>query len=200
METETNMQAHILIEVDQAIVHRLVGKYKTLYTQGVCKIAEISNPSEASVYFLNINSFYYTLTKSVTFAKIQFEDTVSYLFSHFNHGLSTITLPKNNEVIGRFEEIISKIIVLKNFDVAIHEEEFFAKVQENCPNIEKEPIVNNDKIKQAIMWTGKKLETGVVLVGDYFTKGVHFIGEYIYEKVDQPINKPEVSPVVKEKV
>lgn len=83
-------------------MHRLVSKEKTLYTEGVCKIAKIDSAHETPVYFLNINSFYYTLSKSDTFARLEFDYSVSYVFSHFDNGLSAITLLKDDGLIHNF--------------------------------------------------------------------------------------------------
>ncbi len=113
METEKDIKANILIEIKDAVMHRFVKKEKTLYTEGTCKIAKIQNAGESPVYFLNINSFYYTLTKSILFVKLEFEDSVSYIFSHFDNGMSSITFSKNDEIVHNFDEIISNAAELK---------------------------------------------------------------------------------------
>ena len=64
-----------------------------MYTSGTLKIAKIDSAHDSSVYFMNINSFYYTLSKSASFTKIRYDDTVSYIFSHFENGLSSLTFP-----------------------------------------------------------------------------------------------------------
>lgn len=104
-------------------MHRFVSKEKSLFTSGsllfyvgTCKIAKIENPNQNVVYFINLNSFYYTLNRSVIFARLEYADTVSYLFPHFDNGLSSITLIKKDEIIHNFEEIISNAAVLVTFD------------------------------------------------------------------------------------
>lgn len=95
MEGERDIKANILIQLDNTVMHRFVNKDKALFTSGICKVAKIENPNQNVVYFINLNSFYYTLNKSITFAKIEYDDTVSYLFTHFDNGLSSLTLLKN---------------------------------------------------------------------------------------------------------
>ena len=41
METEKDIKANILIQVNDAVMHRFISKDKTLYTEGTCKIAKI---------------------------------------------------------------------------------------------------------------------------------------------------------------
>jgi hypothetical protein len=63
---------------------------------GNCKVAKIDNPTtQNTVYFINLNSFYYTLNKGVIFARLEYDDTVSYVFPHFDNGLSALTILKN---------------------------------------------------------------------------------------------------------
>ena len=51
---------------------------------------------------MNLNSFYYTLNNSVVFVRLTYDDTVSYLFPHFDTGLSSITLLKNEQTVHNF--------------------------------------------------------------------------------------------------
>jgi hypothetical protein len=84
---------------------------------GNCKIAKIDNPTtQNTVYFINLNSFYYTLNKNVIFARLQYDDTVSYLFPHFDNGLSSLTILKSPEKVHNFEEIISNASNLLPFE------------------------------------------------------------------------------------
>ena len=127
MDPDTpEINAHILFEADHVIMHRLVRKDKSLFSEGidsfvvgVCKLAKIDNPNQRVVYFFNINSFYYTLNKDVTFARIEYEDTVSYLFPHFDNGLSSVTLLKSSPAIYSFEEIIRNASNLLDFKEAL---------------------------------------------------------------------------------
>jgi hypothetical protein len=84
-------------------MHRFIGQVKSFFASGIqinklglLKIAKIDSSNNRTVYFINLNSFYYTLNKSITFAKIVYDDTISYIFPHFDNGLSSITLPKND--------------------------------------------------------------------------------------------------------
>jgi hypothetical protein len=59
---------------------------------GLCKIAKLDHGKDSFVYFINLNSFYYTIHKDIVFIKLVYEDTISYLFPHFDKGLSSITI------------------------------------------------------------------------------------------------------------
>lgn len=82
-------------------------------------MAKIENPNQHTVYFLNLNSFYYTLNKEVLFARIQYDDTISYLFPHFDSGLSSVTILTNSPHVHNFEEILSNAATLMSFDEAV---------------------------------------------------------------------------------
>ena len=75
--------------------------------QGSCKIAKIENTNQNIVYFINLNSFYYTLTKNTHFVRLVYDDTMSYLFPHFDNGLSSLTLLKASPLLHNFEEILT---------------------------------------------------------------------------------------------
>jgi hypothetical protein len=79
------------------------------------KIAKIDSPNNKTVHFLNLNSFYYTVNKATTFAKLEYTETVSYIFPHFDNGLSSITLLKSDPHIPSLEETISNIATLLPF-------------------------------------------------------------------------------------
>lgn len=70
MQADQDIKANILIEIENTAMHRFVSKEKSLFTSGTCKVAKIDNPNQNTVYFINLNSFYYTLNKSVVFAKL----------------------------------------------------------------------------------------------------------------------------------
>lgn len=113
---QKDISATILIEVPNTMMHRFVEKQSSLFTSGTCKIAKIDNPNHDIVYFINLNSFYYTLNKSVAFIKIVYDDTVSYLFPHFDTGLSSITLLKNSPMVNNFDEILKNAAVLLTWE------------------------------------------------------------------------------------
>jgi len=84
MEKEgSDVSAKILLEVRDATMHRYINNKKSLFTSGICKIAKIDHTNGSTIYFINMNSFYYTLRKEITFVKIAYEQSVSYLFPHF---------------------------------------------------------------------------------------------------------------------
>ena len=84
---------------------------------------------------MNLNSFYYTLNKEVLFAKVEYEDTISYLFPHFDNGLSSITIIKSAPYLHNFEEILSNAATLLNYEEAVKNEVVREKIMLHCPNI-----------------------------------------------------------------
>lgn len=82
---------------------------------GTCKIAKIDHTNGSTIYFINMNSFYYTLRKEITFVKIIYEQSVSYLFPHFQNGLSCISLPKTSPSIHNLEEILGNAAILTDY-------------------------------------------------------------------------------------
>lgn len=100
MKQETSdVNAKVLLEVKDMVMHRFINNQKSTFTSGSCKIAKIEYGSASTVYFINMNSFYYTLRKEIVFVKLCYDETISYLFPHFENGLSTISLPKNSPQI-----------------------------------------------------------------------------------------------------
>lgn len=97
-------------------MHRFISNEKSQFTSGTCKVAKIENPNHHTVFFINLNSFYYTLNKNVTFVRLVYDDTVSYLFPHFDTGMSSLTLLKNDAVVHNFEEVLKNAAVLIDFE------------------------------------------------------------------------------------
>ena len=108
MEPQSNnnssdVSAKVMLEISQISMHRFVNNKKSMFTSGIyqnviignCKIAKIDHNNGSTVYFINMNSFYYTLRKDIPFVKLVYDETVSYLFPHFDNGLSTITIAKD---------------------------------------------------------------------------------------------------------
>lgn len=84
-------------------MHRLVKGEKTLFTSGTCKVAKLdNNNTKQPVYFLNINSFYYGIQPNTTFIRCVYQDTMAYVFPHFDNGLSAISLQKTAKDLALF--------------------------------------------------------------------------------------------------
>jgi hypothetical protein len=124
---------------------------------------------------------------------------VSYLFAHFDSGLSSITLLKNDIHVHNFEEAISNAAVLLPFAEAIQNPDFQLKVQEHCPGVEKEPIYGADKIKSTIIGAGKLLGSTLNTIGDYLASGVNYVGEFLNNQLPEPEQKTDVPPETKQK-
>ena len=74
---------------------------------GTCKIAKLESGRPEPAYFINIGSFYYGIHKNLYFVKVTYQDTVAYVFPHFENGLSAISLLADCPWIHNFEEILS---------------------------------------------------------------------------------------------
>jgi len=79
----TEVKAVILLEIEHVFMHRLLKTEKTLFTSGTCRVAKLDNSRTSTVYFLNLNSFYYGIHPDVFFIKVPYQDTVAYVFPHF---------------------------------------------------------------------------------------------------------------------
>lgn len=114
---------------------------------GICKIAKIDHNNGSTIYFINMNSFYYTLRKEITFVKIVYEQSVSYLFPHFQNGLSCISLPKTSSSIHNLEEVLGNAAILTDYQMAMNDPSIRNKIETHCKNIANEPSYNPDSIK-----------------------------------------------------
>jgi hypothetical protein len=191
MEKESSdVSAKILLEIKDAFMHRYINNKKSLFTsgtsksnKGICKIAKIDHTNGSTIYFINMNSFYYTLRKEITFIKLVYDQSVSYLFPHFENGLSAISLPKNSPSISNLEEILGNAAVLTDYQTAMNDPSIRNKIEVHCKNIANEPAYNPDSIKEAISTTGKLLNNAFTMIGGFVKQGVSKAGEYINTKL-----------------
>jgi hypothetical protein len=121
-------------------MHRFVKNEKTMFTSGIhlidigtCKIAKLENNKNNPVYFINLNSFYYGIHKDIFFVKMIYDDTVSYLFPHFENGLSSITLLTTSPHIHSLDSILSNAATLFDYFHANDNPEIRNKILEHCP-------------------------------------------------------------------
>lgn len=84
-----------------------------------------------------MNSFYYTLRKDIIFIKITYEQSVSYLFPHFENGLSAISLPINSPSIHNLEEVLTNAAVLTDYNTAMNDPSIRNKIETHCKKIAK---------------------------------------------------------------
>ncbi len=151
---------------------------------GICKIAKIDHTNGSTIYFINMNSFYYTLRKEIVFVKLIYDQSVSYLFPHFENGLSTISLPVTSPSIHNLEEILANAAVLTDYNSAMNDPSIRNKIETHCKNILNEPAYNPDSIKEAINTTGKLLNNAFTMIGGFVKQGVSMAGEYINTKLE----------------
>lgn len=88
-------------------MHRLLKKEKSLFTSGTLKIARLENNKAQPVHFININSFYYGIQPNIHFIKVNYTDTVAYVFPHFENGLSAISIAPIPELVQGLDTILS---------------------------------------------------------------------------------------------
>jgi hypothetical protein len=72
-QDNSDVSAKVLLEIKNISMHRFVNDKKSLFTSGNCKIAKIDHNNGSTVYFINMNSFYYTLRKDITFIKLVYD-------------------------------------------------------------------------------------------------------------------------------
>lgn len=82
-----------------------------------------------------MNSFYYTLRKEIVFVKINYEQTISYLFPHFENGLSAISLPRNSPSVHNLEEILANAATLTEYGQAMNDPSIRNKIETHCKNV-----------------------------------------------------------------
>lgn len=82
-------------------------------------MARLDSGQPTPAYFLNIGSFYYGIHKNVYFVRVHYEGTVSYVFPHFEHGLSALSLLADSPAIANFEEILSNAARLLTYEEAV---------------------------------------------------------------------------------
>lgn len=171
-------------------MHRYINNKKSLFTSGTTflnpgnfKIAKIDHNNGSTIYFINMNSFYYTLRKEIVFVKIVYEQSISYLFPHFENGLSAISLPRFSPSIHNLEEILTNAAHLTDLTTAMNDASIRNKIETHCKNIANEPAYNPDSIKEAINTTGKLLNNAFTMIGGFVKQGVSKAGEYINTKL-----------------
>jgi hypothetical protein len=84
-------------------MHRLTNSEKTLFTSGTCRVAKLDNSRTSTVYFINLNSFYYGINPDLYFIRLPYPDTVAYVFPHFENGLSAISLRADSPEIHNLD-------------------------------------------------------------------------------------------------
>lgn len=91
-------------------------------------MAKLDSGRPNPAYFINIGSFYYGIHQNIYFVKVVYEDTISYVFPHFENGLSAISLLADSPSIANFEEIISNAARLIIYPAAMEEGEIRASI------------------------------------------------------------------------
>lgn len=184
-DSQSEVKAVVLLEVEQVFMHRLLEGEKTLFTSGTCKIAKLDNARSGPVYFINLNSFYYGIHPDIYFLRLVYTDTVAYVFPHFDQGLSALSLLANSPHIHALDEILSNAARLIDYSTAIEREEIKASITKHCPKLETEQIYYPDVIKKGITLSGKALNSAFTALGGLLSAGVSKVGNYLNEKISE---------------
>ena len=180
-----DIKAIILLELDAVFMHRLLKGEKTLFTSGTCKVAKLDNGNtKEPVYFLNLNSFYYGIQPNLTFIKCHYQDTIAYVFPHFENGLSSISVRRESPDLLLLDQVLSNAATLIDCETAHQTPAIKAAIDEHYPTLSNEQIYYPDNIKHAISSTGRVIGNVFSAVGDFFKGGVEKVGGYISEKVE----------------
>ena len=128
------VKAIILMELDAVFMHRLQQGEKSLFTSGTCKVAKLDNHNtQQPVYFLNLNSFYYGIQPALYFIKVNYSDTIAYVFPHFDNGLSSISIRKDATELPLFDQILSNAAHLIDVETAFQTPEIKAAIDAHYP-------------------------------------------------------------------
>lgn len=158
----------------------------------------MENNKTGPVHFINLNSFYYGIQHNIHFVKAEYSDTISYVFPHFENGLSSISIPPITELVQVLDAILSQTARLLTPSQAMEVPELKALIEEHYPMLEKEQIYYPDNIKKAIATTGSLLNKAFATIGGYMKTGVEKCGNYIDSKITQG-EPTKVSESTKEK-
>jgi len=82
-----------------------------------------------------MNSFYYTVTKDTIFVRVPYKKNISYIYPHFDNGLSSLTVGISDPNIGKLEEILTNIATMVSVDQAMENPMLQDKIVKNYPNL-----------------------------------------------------------------
>ena len=86
-----------------------------------------------------------------------------------------------------------------DYEEALKDDVFRNIAEAHCPNVDKQPIVVADRVKQVINNVGKYLGIAFKALGGLIDGGVKAAGGYLDKKIEEPQEKTEVNPATKEK-
>ena len=180
MERSNNdVEAKVLLELQNIPLHRLVVREKNEFSQGTLRLCELEKPNKEKVYFLNMNSFYYTLTRETIFVKVIYKKNVSYVYPHFDSGLCALTVPLPEARIIQLDEILTNVATLVNIDQAMENPLLRDKINTHYPGLRTDEIVVTDQLQHVIDVGGKYAESGLKWLGGLISGGVQKLGGYI---------------------
>ncbi len=104
--------------------------------------------------------------------RVNYEGTVSFVFPHFENGLSALSLLADSPALNNFDEILANAARLMPFSEAIEQPDIKEAVEKHCPGLDKEQIYYPDNIKKAITTSGKFFNSVFTTVGGYLKTGV----------------------------
>jgi len=88
---------------------------------GVFRIAKLENNQGEPVHFINLNSFYYGIQATTFFIKVVYSETTSYIFPHFENGLSAISIPTEPTFTQALDELFSRVAKLYDVKSALEQ-------------------------------------------------------------------------------
>lgn len=86
-------------------------------------MARLDSGQPRPAYFLNIGSFYYGIHQNIYFVRVTYDSTVSYIFPHFENGLSALSILAESANRADFEEVLANAGRLLSYEEAIEDGE-----------------------------------------------------------------------------
>jgi hypothetical protein len=85
--------------------------------------------------------------------------------------------------VHNLEEALRNAANLIDYETAMNDSSIRSKIEQHCPNVNKEPVMNPDQVKEAISTTGKLLGTAFTAIGGFMKQGVRMAGDFIDNKL-----------------
>ena len=135
---------------------------------------------------MNVGDYYQGILRHSTFfIKVPYPDTVSYVFSNFENGLSAISFEAGSEFMKPLDDLLSDNSRLLSLEAALEDSDIRKMISKDYPSIKHDQIYTPGSLEHAIQATGNFINNAFFVVGSYLLKGVQKTGEYLDSKLDQ---------------
>ncbi|CAG9312462.1 unnamed protein product [Blepharisma stoltei] len=201
---EENVQAELLLSVQNTEIYSIVGDQKRLFTTGELRLYRLS---DQNLYLLTVGDFRYSLSKEIPVMK---GDKRSYVFPS-TEGFYGIIFPIEVDIeeLDVFEIILqdsTEFTKIKDRRNSMPEEstsdtEVQVYIEESQEIVEKEKKEGKvGKISHYIELGGTKIKKGLIRGATFTSKGIVKGGEYLKKKIKKKPKPTEVSEKSKARI